>query len=306
MTETQLTLYIDLQQGSRLDLEAAANAALAWSRLIKTVGQHVDPFITWKVELEGTRAGSIRLGSIIKLPDNAENRGMVKGAIFASVLFVFQSVGSWGIGKIMDWITGPDAPPEARSLSQEEMRLLAEEIVVLLENGVGRDDAAEVYHALEQDVDVTGVGVTSQRDRRPEVVIPRSSFPSRQVDAGKDEPKERVGIERTDLVVVKAVLANSPTRRWGFQSRLGAFGAPIRDAKFLSNLVAGRLNVPLRQGIIMDVDLETTERFEFGVWRPVERAVLAVHGITAPAAQPDLFSQFEPGAATDSDDEGDN
>ncbi len=304
MTETQLTLYIDLQQGTRLDLEAAANAALAWSRLIKTIGQHVDPLNVWQVELGGTRPGSLRLGSIIRLPDNAEKRGMVKGAIFASVLFVFQSVGAWGISEVMDYMTGRDAPPEVRGLSEEDMRLLAGEIVALLESGVGRDDAAEVYHALEKDDDVTGVGVTSQIDQRPEVVVPRAAFPSNQLSVGRDEPEERVNVERMEIIVVKAVLAASPTRRWGFQTRLGAFGAPIRDARFLSDLVAGRLNVPLRQGIVMDVDLEITERFDGGVWRPVERAVLVVHGIRSPAVQEDLFGELEPHAADDDDDDG--
>ena len=302
MPEVSLTLYIDLEQGARVDLDAAARAAIAWSKLIKTVGQHVDPFSDWEVELESALPGSQKLRSIIKLPDKADRRRVILTAIGVALGFLLKEAASWGVGEIMDYITGPDAPVEVRALSDEEVKALAEELVVILHSGTGKAEAKDVYDALEDDPDVRGAGATSAPDKRPNLVVPRSNFPSQlpEIEAS-EEPRERVTVETMEAVLLRPLLTASTTRRWGFQTRGGSFGAPIHDTKFLEDLLAGRMNVPLRQGIVMVIEVEVTEELVEGVWRIKDRAVKRVVSVSMPPVQRDLFGASEQDQ-TDEDD----
>lgn len=302
MRETAITLYVDLPQGARLDLEVAAHAALAWSRMIKTIGQHVDPFATWEVELESALPGSQKLRSILRLPENSDARNIVLGAIGADAVFLLKEAISWGVSEVMDYMKGPDGPAEVRALSEDEVRNLAQEIVSLLHSGVGQKEAAEVYDALEKDPDVTGAGATSARDRRPLVVVPRSHFPGpTSAENAEVGVPERASLEVMEATLLRPLLTASTTRRWGFQTRSGSFGAPIEDAKFLESLLAGRLNVPLRQGIVMVIEVEITEELVDGVWQIKDRVVRRVLDVKMPPVQTDLLDGLEDDQADDDD-----
>lgn len=293
MEETTITLYVDLKQGSRLDLEAAGNAALAWAKLLKTVGESIDPFGEWQVELDRTLPGSQRIRSVIKVKGDSDRRATIKGAIVAAITFVVLETASWGIGEILDYMKGPDAPVEVQELSETQMQALASEVAEILRNGAGQQEAQAVYDALESDPDVTGAGATSGQNPRPEYVVPRGSFPARRSSASDTEPEERTVVEQMSVILVRPVLSTQTTRRWGFQTRAGSFGAPIHDAEFLADLAAGKLNVPLTQGIVMDVELHITEVLIGGVWRPKDRVVKRVIKITRPAVQVSLFDNLE-------------
>ena len=281
-----------MDQDARIDLEAAAQASLAWANLIKTVGQQVDPFTEWHVELESSLPGSQKIRSIISLKTSAEKKAAIKGAIIASILFMFKEAFAWGVGEVLDYLRGPDAPEEAQSLSEEERRLLAEDIVRLLGSDAGRDEATAVYEALEKDEKVTGAGATSSPTGRPSVVVRRDQFPSRSADV--EEPKaQRTSTDQVELILIRPVLTTDTSRRWGFQSRYGTFGAPIRDQKFLLALAEGRLEVPMSQGIRMIVELEITEEQDGGLWRPVDRVITRVIEVMPPPRQASLLDDPE-------------
>lgn len=285
MSEISLTLYIDLEQGSRIDLDVLANAALAWSNLIKVSGQQVDPFTDWHVELESALPGSQKLKSIIRLPQNAETRGMIKGALLASILFVFKEAIAWGVSEVLEYLTGGDAPSEVQMLPESERQKLAEEIVLLLRGGQGAAEAKDVYKALKEDEKVQGVGVTANSSGRPSFVVGRSEFSSRTDDEKLDDKVERTKVETIELTLIRPVLTTDTSRRWGFQSSFGSFGAPIRDQSFLKTLSEGRLNVPMTQGIRMVVEIEITEEQVGAVWRPVDRVIIRVINVIPPPQQ---------------------
>jgi len=189
-----------------------------------------------------------------------------------------------------------------RALSDEEVRALADELVTILRSGTGKADAKEVYDALEDDPDVRGVGATSAPDRRPNLVVPRSSFPGQLPESEpSEEPRERLSLETMEAVLLRPLLTASTTRRWGFQTRGGSFGAPIHDTKFLEDLLAGRMNVPLRQGIVMVIEVEITEDFVEGVWRIKDRAVKRVVSVKMPPVQAELFGASEQDQTDDDD-----
>lgn len=285
MPETPLILYIDLQQGSRIDLEAAANASLAWTRTIKSIGRQIDPFFDWSVQLESTLPGSQKIKSYIVLPEKAELRGMIKGAIAVCLLFSFKVIAAWTIEQVLEFINGPDAPEEVKALSKEDVKELAAEIVVLLNHGVGAKESTQVFEALEEDRHVTGVGVSSKHENRPSRMISRSEFPDRNNLDKDNEAESRVVSERIDLTLIRPILTSESSRRWGFQSRYGVFGAPIHDQDFLDALASGSLNIPMAEGIRMIVDIEITEHKEGDLWRPVERVIKKVVEVIPPAMQ---------------------
>lgn len=278
MPETEITLFVGLRQGTRIDLETAANASLAWAVLIKAVGQQVDPFTEWSVELESSLPGSLKIRSIIRLGSAAEKRGAIKGAVLVSLFFIFKEAASWGVSEILDYLTGPDAAPEARDLSEDDRQQIAKDVVSQLQRDAYRAEVANVYEALERDEKVTGAGATANPSGQPSIVIPRQNFPSRDT-ADEDDPKtQRIVTEEIDLLLIRPVLTTDTSRRWGFQSRYGTFGAPIRDQAFLSALAEGRLDVPMSQGIRMIVEIEITEEESNGIWKPTERIITRVIG----------------------------
>jgi hypothetical protein len=306
MTETSITLYVELRQGARLDLESAANASLAWSRMIKAIGHSIDPMGDWDIELESSLPGSQKIRSYIKMKVGSDLRTLIVGAVGAALFFIAKEAVAWGVGEVLDYLRGPDAPAEVQSLSDEEVAAIAERIAVILQGSAGKTEAVEVYEALEADPDVTGAGAMNGERRKPDIIIPRAAFPSRHEPAGIAEPEERTVTERLDVILVRPVLAALTNRRWGFQTRSGSFGAPIQDERFLRDLVEGRLNVPLSQGIVMDVDLAVTEERIGGVWRPKERVVKRVYGIRKPLVQGRLFDDLEQDDSSNNNDDSDD
>lgn len=285
MAEASLTLFVDLDQGSRIGLEQAAYASLAWSVFIRTIGGHVDPMNEWRVELDSALPGSQRIRSIIKLPDTAEGRALIQGAVIASLIFIAKETVAWGVGEVMDYIAGPDAPAEAQRLSESERQEIAKTVVALLHSGLGREEAGAVYDALKADQNVRGAGSTANPEARPRIVIQREDFPALGEEALEELAETRTIREETELTLIRPILTNDTSRRWGFLSRFGSFGAPIRDEGFLSALAAGELNVPLSQGIRMRVEIDVTERRDGEVWVPVDRVITRVIEIIPPPKQ---------------------
>lgn len=108
--DTTLTLFVDLEQDA--NLVTAVNASPAWASLIKAVGEQIGPFAEWHVELESALPGSQKKRSIIRLPSDQETRGIAKGAIAAALIFILKEAVAWGVGEDIDYLKGPDVPPE--------------------------------------------------------------------------------------------------------------------------------------------------------------------------------------------------
>ncbi len=304
MEETSITLYVDLRHGSRLDLEAAANASLAWAKMIRAIGESIDPMSDWAVELESSLPGSQKIKSFIRIKTGGDLRTLIVGAVGSALFFLLKETVVWGYTEVLDFLKGPDAPAEVQTLTEEELVAIADRIAAILQGTAGKEEAVKVFKALEADPDVTGAGATTGSNGRPPLIIPRAAFPSRREPEELVEPEERTQTERMEIILIRPVLAARTNRRWGFQTRLGSFGAPIHDEEFLKALVEGRLNVPLAQGILMDVDLEISEEKIGGVWRTKDRTVKRVHGIKRAPIQTSLFDDPKQDNADDDDDDG--
>jgi hypothetical protein len=111
----------------------------------------------------------------------------------------------------------------------------------------------------------------------------------------------RERVTRETLVLVAPVLLES-NRKWRFRSGAGEFGASIDDQKFLLDVLTGRRNVPMRGGILMDVELKTLEeKGNDGLWKPIDRHVLRIFEMREPPHQASI--DFSAGRQEDDGDE---
>ena len=305
MSETELTLYVALKQGARIDMEAAARAQLAWVALARAVNEHLDPASEVSVELASATPGSQRLRSLLrKANDPAGRRVIMLSVGMAAVQFLAAVAGhavGWGVGEVLDRITGADAPPEVQGLSDEAREELAHMIVGLLNSGAGQAEAREVYRSLEADRQVTGVGVTASPTRRPANIVPREAFPTEVVESA--EAEKRTQTSDMELVLVRPVLTADTNRRWQFRSAYGAFGAEVKDSAFLDRVATGTLNVPLMQGIRIYALVEVVEQREGELWRPAQYSIVRVKRIVAPPQQ-DVLPLTPPQQNDPPDDDG--
>lgn len=285
MKEAQLTIFIDLKEGERIDLEVAAFAAVAWSRTIKHVGRQITPFHEWTVELEGARPGSQKIKAWLGIDGTADIKDLIRGAVINALILHGVIVYSWTIEQVLEYLRGPDAPEEAQQLSANDLHEIATQVSEMLGKNVGRKESEEIFLTLEKDESVTGVGATSHPDGKPETVLPRSRFPAVGGEIEKQDAETRTITDTAELILIRPVLANDPKRKWSFQSHYGTFGASIHDQIFLDSLSNGTLNIPMVEGIRMFVEIKILEEREGEVWRPKDRVITKVHDVFVPPLQ---------------------
>ncbi len=284
MSSTSLVLFIDLEPKTRIDLRTVANAAIAWANLVEEVSFHFDPLSAPRIELESSVQGSQKLKTIISLIRD-DPKATIRTAVVSSLIFIGGTTVNWSWEQILEWMQGPDAPQIEVVLTQEDMQALAKEVPKALKDEIGKDEAVEVFGALEADENVTGAGVSGTTERRPLTVIERGEFPKRTIIRDADATERRIYLEKMDLVLLRAVLTDETDKRWGFSSSRGKFGATIKDESFLRRLASGALNIPLSKGIVLNVDLEVSEERDQEVWHVKEYTIIKVHSVQPPQTQ---------------------
>jgi hypothetical protein len=301
-----ISLYLDLEPGTRADIEIVARAALAFSAAIKELTYILDPALEVRVELVSGSDGSLSLNSLIRaikqhptLSKNALKAGVI------AVLAYFARAGledarTFGVGELIRAMTGVGATSH---ISEEDAKQITDMVTRALEAKIAEQHIEGVYRALDRDPAVKGVGATVEPGQRPANIVPRSEFPVRggtirTIDIRADKRVVR-GPQR--LVLISPVLVPSPTRVWRFQSSLGKVSAQMKDLRFLERLLTGQERIPMRANIELDVILETSEEKIDGVWIPQSRVILEVIHVDQPKVQTslDLFSS----PAIESDDE---
>jgi hypothetical protein len=104
--------------------------------------------------------------------------------------------------------------------------------------------------------------------------------------------------EKRSTTKIQAVTLISPVlvpgkRVWKFRANSIEFGAKIGDTKFQTNLLGGKIRIPMKSGIQMIVELKTEEEKLDGVWHVTNRVVLRVLSIPKQPLQHTLdFSDF--------------
>ena len=315
--EDSLSLYLDLEDGVAPDFDVALKAALAWSAAIKEIAYVVDPTVLIRIEFEGTYEGSLGFNAKLRAVaargrDAAAGIGraasdpvVIRTAIVSATIWAMMNLAEYTFSRVMDHLTGADAPSAVQGLSDEDKEDIAKRVLDGLRNDAARQPVRAMYRELERDPAVIGVGVTTRPDQRPADVVPRSAFPTM---AGRDTIRtqtmeRRVVPERLRVVLVKPVLERGD-RRWGFKGPTGEFGASIKHDAFIEAVLSGTTTVPMVEGIELTIDLETTEEFQGQVWVPLKREVVNVIDLHWPTRAGDLFAAPERGEASDDDQPG--
>lgn len=279
MQATPISLYLDLEEGQKADLEVVARASLAFAATIRQVAAILDPSIEVRIEFASGTPGSLSVNSLIRAVRQMAGKRPRLTAIALGVLaFFVDKGGGYTFDLVMDYLRSKDAPEAAKLLSNAEMEEIAAAVVKVVEGDVAKEQRQEVYRELQRDPAIIGVGATLQPGTRPAVVVPRSEFVER---AGGVVSKVETIARRTSdqvmpVVLISPVLKPVP-RSWKFQyGSLPEFGATMKDQDFLQAMVAGGIPVPLKAGIEMVIVLEIKEELEGEVWVVKERNVVKV------------------------------
>jgi hypothetical protein len=309
MSEAPINLYFDLERGQSADMEVAAKAALAFADALREIVYSLDPTLTVRVELASGTPGSLSLNAVVRAIKEAKDRPLTVGtAAIIAILWLTGEVGSWTVNKVLDHLTGPDAPPAAASLSEQDRADLADRIARKLNEGAAKRQVQQVFREAERDPAIKGVGASAVHGHRPTSIVPRREF-ARRAGVGimtQQTTTRRTFVERMHVELISPVLVQGD-RRWRFRGPKGEFGAPMKDIRFAERVLSGTTTIPMVAGIEMEVEVEITEELrENGVWASEHIEVVQVLGLRAPYRQTSLpFASSEIYQADDSDESDD-
>ena len=285
----RLSLYLDLKKDELADLEIVARASLAFAATVREVAFIVDPNVHVRLEIESGTEGSLSLNSVVRFATKHVPDPVTRKVIIWSVIMWFvQETGSALLGFGVTDILSDDP-----QISEQEAEQIAKKVEELIERRVGQGPAKEVYRELDRDNSIKGVGVTTSKGERPNVIIPREEFLQRYEapDALLIEHEPRINREQLVLTIISPVLTHNHNK-WRFLSKYGTIYMAINDEAFLERLLSGRANIPMRSGITILAEVETEEVYdqEKEVWIPKERVIKRVISVEADNNSKDLFS----------------
>jgi hypothetical protein len=284
-----ISLYLDLKKGEKADFEVVGRAAAAFAELVKEIAFVVEPGIEVRLEFESGTEGSLSLNAILKeLKTPAGRRAAMIGIVAAVATTFVQNAVSYGYQRLFDELFPKE---EGVHLAQEDIERIVRAMKAVDEGKIAKEPAREVYKQLERDSRIKSVGTVTEKIGKPIQPVPRTDFPTRAgiVQPVETSPKSRKARSRERMVLISPVLL-SADRMWRFRSLSGEAGYHMKDEKFLSGLLSGRRKLPMAEGIQITAEIETHEKFEGGVWVPVERFVTRVVTVHRPAKQLDLFA----------------
>jgi hypothetical protein len=274
-----VSLYLDLEEGRIADLEVVARSALAWSSAIKEIMYILDPSVEIRIELASGTEGSLSLNAWVKkLRGSPESRRSLWAAVAGLAAWLTCEIGSYTVGAIIDYLRSDNAPPEVRQMTAAEIEQLASVLANKMAGNIAREQRQELYRELSRDPAIKGVGVSPKPSVRPSLIVPREEFKRMSGSAVEERVIERRSkSERLKVTLISPILKGAP-RSWRFQyGTFPEFGAVMKDQRFLDAIEQGRIAFSLRAGIEMEVEMETKEEFEGGVWVVKERAITEVY-----------------------------
>lgn len=290
-----ISLYFDLEPEQKADLETVARTAIAFAQMVREVASHIDMTAEIRIELESGTEGSLGLNAIVRwVKGFGERHPTLTAIVVGTVLFIGPDIRAWTVEKIMDFLTGSDAPPIARSLSDDELRQLAGHLAEYMKKPIAEQQRQEIFEEAARDPAIKGIGATGVPGKRPEVVIPRSEFPrlSRPDQVVEEYLKSRTVDREVTLTLIRPRL-KAEVASWRFQQgTMPEFSAEMKDRAFLDAMATSRLPINLHVGVEMKVILSSEEAFEGGVWVAKKRSVTKVLS-PSPTPPPSLFDGDE-------------
>lgn len=296
-----ISLYLKLEQGFHADLETVSRASLSFIAIVQALAKDIDPEASIAVELVSGTEGSLGVNTLAKVREVAKKANQTASLIvdglkrrrihWLAIYVAFRIVNNgvdWTQDKVMDWLASDEVPEETRKLSFEDRKAIASDIVSQIKNDVAESPVKSLYRDLDRDNKVVGVGVAYRPKTVPRKIVPKSEFAQIAETITYSDGQMRIVTSRVGATLISPVLTDG-NRRWRFRGPSGEFGAPIKDQEFLKSALSGTLGLPLQGGVTMELDLETKEVFDEGVWHIDGVTVTKVHSWNAASYQPDLL-----------------
>ena len=297
------SVYLQLEQGEKADLEVVSRAAIELVAAIKELAFYLDPTLDVRVELARGNESSLDLWNWLRAKKARPRDRLTLLAIALGIGgFLGQVVGTdiYHASPLHAWIQGhPDD-----EISDAELQKIIQEVKKATVVEPVRSHVQSFYREIDRDNAIVGVGSSAQIDKRPSVIVPKSQFRSRSgigdVIETTERERERTAVET--VILVSPILLQSD-RKWKFRSGYGEFGASIDDDKFLGDVLSGRRTFPMIAGLQMDVEMKTIEEMTpEGLWKPIDRHVLRVLDMRKPPSQVPL-DLTPPSPEEDNDDQ---
>lgn len=281
-----MSLYLALQKDSFASLEALAEVALSFGAAVRDAAFIIDPSIDVRIELRSGAEGSFSFNTLIKAlnPRDALSRINLKALSYLCLIWFSSKGAEYAFEKVLDHFF---ANQEMQHISDVDQQAIAQKVIDLLKKDIAKDKVQSVYRSLNSDPVIIGVGATRDHTTAPTDIVPRHEFAARAGASMEQELKavNRSRENRETLTLISPVLLADSPRRWRVRGADGEFGASVKDESFLKSLTHGDVAVQMVSDIQLNVELQTKETFEHGVWVVKERNILKVYGISLPDRQ---------------------
>ena len=277
-----------------------------FNEALETIGQIVDPDFDIEVYVDSVSPGSVKIG--VKLKKKLKKAGVLAlaGVVAGTVLpKPREIVTGLFTNYLYDQIKHDEKCTVVLSADKVTVKgdncdvTIAREVYDLIPKVEGNPKVANgvkrALQAVKKDTAVTGVGVSTTPDRKPEVFLARAKFDTaiKRVNAHSNfglvsetdslhyqaiVHETRTETKRTNLVILKAWLMRN-RRKWSFNWQGLKISAAIKDADFFNQLEAR--SIALHQGDALDADLAIVQRFLPGanVWQNVSYTVTKVYSV---------------------------
>lgn len=264
----QLVLHFETLPERYPDTVFAAQALLDWAQLVQSAMAALDPDIEVRLETVGVAPGSTRFPQLLKFIDKQAGRVAsawedyphLKSIVAGSAHTLWTATIAGGVSLAM-------MPEEQRVRLSEEDRAIIQKVA---EDPAVREASAQFYRHLERDRAITGVGVASDWNSRPTLIVPRSEFHDRSglwVNDSQDVV-QRSQRDEWNVVLLRPALLSTP-QSWQFMRDGLKFSAKMHDARFLAAIKDGRVPLTLQEGVMMHVVIEYDEVLIGQIWEPV-------------------------------------
>lgn len=289
-----IRLYLDLEPGTNADLEVVARASLEFANTLRELAFVMDPSLAFRVELVSGTEGSLSLKAFIRAFGIKDRLGkLTVGALAGTMLTYFVAhTRDWTFEKVMDHVFTSE---EKAQIAPADLEHAARIIADAVERGIAATQAERVYRELQTDPAVKGVAVARSAEGRPAGIVPRSEFEARagllrqEVESGTKRTRDEI----VTLRLISPVLEES-RRHWRFRGASGDFGAAMKDAKFLDDLLNGKTAVPMVSNVLLEVEMHTAEERKNGVWHVKDRSIVRVRQVRPPGVQASLDLPVSP------------
>src|SRR6185437_13303001 len=289
MSDNAISLYFQLKEGEKADLEVVATAALEWLGAVRAAAAELEPGAQVRVGLVDADESSLKLNAIFdfleaqikRIEDGLGQYPRLRRVAIALAIFITTTAGEAVINHFKEPPTAVLSPEDHKFL-EENRRLLNELLDRIQKNPEIEVRRQKFFKTIERDQSITGAGISEGPDAAPLVVIPKTQF----AEMGglwalaEDAPSERKIHPVIDVTLISPILRPIP-RSWTFQPEgLPEFRATMRDKRFLAALDHAHVRESLRTGIKMTLRLEVKEKNVGGVWMVKRRGRSVVEVIS--------------------------